>query len=283
MSRARNTSFVLIALISVYAACTHADDGFRARLAAGCNSEAVCVALYESADARWQRCMHDDNTGRSCSEQAQDRSDAQAMFKKVDDETEQARRDAIEAPMRKAQEEFQKRQAEEEAARAKEECSQPFLATATRHIDQHLALDERTDLGLLGTQANSEAADARDAILQIRHCDPELADRLAPDVEAWLAQINQAIKDEDACRKTPSCMTPRFVEPLCQAISDRRSAGQSMARERSNPSGYVDRRVLYDLGQRIQGDDDTIQDLKAKYVALMHKAFNDAACPKTSE
>jgi hypothetical protein len=53
-----------------------------------------------------------------------------------------------------------------------------------------------------------------------------------------------------------------------------------MAHERANPSGYVDKRYLYDEGARVQDADATLADLRKKYTALVHKPFNDASCPK---
>jgi hypothetical protein len=248
MSHARNTGLALLALLPISAACVRADDSARA--------SPSTVSVAESDEDGWQRA-------------------------KKREEEDKAVREAAEARIQLANQAFLKHQAEQEAARAKEECSAPFMPKVRVHGATTTGLDGVADLRVLRSQAKREAADARDAIVQIRQCDPELADNLAPDVEAWIAQSELAIDGEETCRKTPACMAPRLVEPLCQAISDRRLASQSMARENRNPSGYVDRRVLYEFGQEIQNDDDTIRDLKAQYVALTHKPFIDATCPKT--
>jgi hypothetical protein len=280
MRRVWETRLALLALLPISAACVR-DDGFRARLAAGCNSQATCDALSESAETRWNTCMSADNTGRSCNDQMQDKWTASSMRNKVHDDEEKARRDAMDADSKRANDAFAKHQAEEQSARARENCAAPLLPKVNRHRVTADGLSGVADISDTRSRAEQEAYEARDAIGKIRQCDPELADRLASDVEAWYAQIDRAITDEETCRKTPACMAPRLAKPLCEALSDRRLATQAMNRERHNPSGFVDRGALHEFGQEIQNDDDTIRDLKTQYTALMHKPFNDASCPKT--
>jgi hypothetical protein len=75
-------------------------------------------------------------------------------------------------------------------------------------------------------------------------------------------------------------MANRLTPQLCEAIRDRKSAVDGMATEKRNPSGYVDVRLLHDLGQRVQDDDATIAELKADYAKLAHKPFSEASCSK---
>jgi hypothetical protein len=96
------------------------------------------------------------------------------------------------------------------------------------------------------------------------------------------AEWEGAISAEQTCRATPQCLADRLAKPLCEAIDLKKDAQAGIVRERKNPSGYVDKRLLHDLGENVQTQDDAIRDLRAKYTALAHKPFNDASCPKPS-
>ncbi len=137
------------------------------------------------------------------------------------------------------------------------------------------------DLSATKQQLANEMATKRAAIDKLRSCDPTRADGAAADLDAWAATVTKAIADEDACRATPSCMAPRIAAQLCSVLADRRDAREQIAAERRNPGGVVDLRFLHDMGQRVQGDDETIAGLRTKYAALTRQPFSETACAKT--
>ena len=99
-------------------------------------------------------------------------------------------------------------------------------------------------------------------------------------VERWAADREAAIQTEINCRATPDCMGARAAVPICKLIAERADAVRSMARERQNPSGYVDKAVLHDLGSDIQRDDEELRKLKGDFVATAHHPFTEKLCAR---
>jgi len=284
MNRAQ-TCLALLASLLLSVACVPADDGFRARLAAGCNSEETCSALSEDADKRWGDCIRASSTGRGCNEQMTDKFAASEMKQRQQETGANSRSAPLLAEEKRAQDAEQKRLVElqlgQQAELDRRECDTLSPVLNKPHLTPQ-GLSGVADLSDARLAADREADSQHEAIAKLRKCDPARADRLAPDIDTWIAQVARAIDDEEACRKTPSCMAPRLVEPICEAISDRRFARKAITTERQNPAGVIDLRALHDFGQEIQNDDATIADLKTQYRALTHKSFNESRCPKVT-
>jgi hypothetical protein len=99
-------------------------------------------------------------------------------------------------------------------------------------------------------------------------------------LDAWAASVERGVAEEKRCRATPLCMGDRIAEPLCEAIRDRRLCFEQMATERRNPSGYVNKGTLHDLGRQIQDDDAKIAALRKEYAHVARVPFSEARCPK---
>jgi hypothetical protein len=89
-------SIVGVAFGLASVACVLPNDGFRTKLAGGCNSQEACIVLYEKAEKRWEACMSASRTGRGCNEQLQDKFSASDMKNRQQEADEKARRDAVE-------------------------------------------------------------------------------------------------------------------------------------------------------------------------------------------
>jgi hypothetical protein len=94
--------------------------------------------------------------------------------------------------------------------------------------------------------------------------------RLRPRLEDWKTKLTT----EATCRASDGCIG----EWVCLAIDDKRQAQKDMARERSNPSGVVDLRVLHELGERIQSDDQEIARRKGWFQQWRQKPFTERIC-----
>lgn len=81
------------------------------------------------------------------------------------------------------------------------------------------------------------------------------------------------------CKANPKCTWERVSKPLCEAIQTRRGHVQDMAREKSNPSGFVNARYLRDLGSEIQTCDENIAMFRKDYREQMGRSFNENTCP----
>ena len=99
-------------------------------------------------------------------------------------------------------------------------------------------------------------------------------------VDKWAADVEAKLAIELTCRASGECMARRVGPQICQPLADRREALQQIAAERANPAGVVSLTTLHDLGERVQIDNGMITRLKAQYVSLVHRAFNEASCPK---
>lgn len=273
------------------------DDGFRAKLAAGCNSQEACSALYDAAEKRWETCMghvRGRNEYASCNDSMQDRFTASELKNRQQEAYEKNRRNTFLAAQQGVADAAERRRQREQAERAVTEClgSRPQVLQGLL-IPQPLATAaDRTAAQML---ADGAAANVNDALDKIRQCDPALTTTLEPQVQAWRTQLAKDVADDEACRSTPACMKQRredtakaerqrqlveVVPDLCQAVADRRVMIAEMARERANPSGIVDRQLLHDDGARLQSDNEQVTDLTAHYIAITHKPFSETVCPK---
>jgi hypothetical protein len=72
----RVTTMGITVVLWLTVACVPGDDGFRARLAEGCTSQAECDELEDEAKARFANCINASRDGRGCNEQMQDRFSA---------------------------------------------------------------------------------------------------------------------------------------------------------------------------------------------------------------
>lgn len=124
-------------------------------------------------------------------------------------------------------------------------------------------------------------------------CAPSSVQGLADHRDQAIAEIRGFVANEKACRADTKCMAARaakkaeamfwssVVVPLCQADKGKEDASALMARERANPSGYVDKVYLYDLGQQVQTDQERMIEMRSKYVAFRHHPWTGwrVECP----
>jgi hypothetical protein len=99
-------------------------------------------------------------------------------------------------------------------------------------------------------------------------------------INTWAADVEAKLTTELACRASGECMAKRVGPQICAPLADRREALQQIAAERANPAGVINLATLHDLGERVQIDNGMITRLKAQYVSLVHRPFNEASCPR---
>jgi hypothetical protein len=100
------------------------------------------------------------------------------------------------------------------------------------------------------------------------------AEQKATAVEAAVGTVREGVAKERACRADAKCMAKRkekafftqVVQPMCQADQEREGALQGIAREKANPSGYVDKVFLHSLGASAQQAQDTLTAMTPDYV-----------------
>ncbi len=118
---------------------------------------------------------------------------------------------------------------------------------------------------------------------EIRCYDASVAKAEEEEVATWAMNLEKAIKDEEVCRATPSCLGDRVAARICPILTDRKEALAGIAQERRNPGGVVDLVALHDYGERAQIDAGNIASLKAEYSSIMHRGFSPASCAKFAE
>lgn len=108
----------------------------------------------------------------------------------------------------------------------------------------------------------------------------------ADQIEQTVAETQGFLDRERACRANKKCMAVRatrkaeeqffasVVSPMCEADKLREQARADMARERANPSGFVDARLLHDDGEQIQASEKAIADLTPEYMKTRHHAWH---------
>jgi hypothetical protein len=98
----------------------------------------------------------------------------------------------------------------------------------------------------------------------------------AAKVDGAVSKLWTAVATEKACRTNAKCMEKRrekaflhdVVEPMCQADQEREDAVKSIARENANPSGYVDKVLLHNLGATAQDAQDRVTAMTPAYVKV---------------
>jgi hypothetical protein len=291
---------------------TPPDDGFRAMLAAGCKSDAECSALSQRAQDRMAECVRLANGySRRCSERNEDLERARAMKYEVSARgrtdlahDEQQRNDAEDAAALTTREEVARLGSscadvaalgKAAVARSRDRvrysgptAAEEYRSLAARRRSERVGSigpDIRRQIQLTRPTTEMDPAATRGkistikALLEDLRCyDESAAAKIQADVDSWAAALEQAVSDEESCRTTPRCMAARIAIPLCEAITSRREALQSIATERRNPAGVVDLNTLHDLGQRVQDADATIAQLRTTYTATTRTQFNEASC-----
>jgi hypothetical protein len=121
----------------------------------------------------------------------------------------------------------------------------------------------------------------RDALAAWRCDEPAMGsaqvkatEMMIPFYAAPLDQLEKATVEEAACRTTDACMAGR----VCAYIADRAEALAVIAREKANPGGAVDLRLLHDQGRRVQDDEAAIARLKPQYRRARGKDFTEKQC-----
>ncbi len=87
-------------------------------------------------------------------------------------------------------------------------------------------------------------------------------------------RVNAALKIEDACEAADACMAGR----VCEAIATRADLDAQIRRERANPGGVVNLKLLHDLGEQAQAADDVIAARKKRFATARKKPFSAAMC-----
>jgi hypothetical protein len=115
-------------------------------------------------------------------------------------------------------------------------------------------------------------------MVKLRDVDSALATKLQPDVDTWIENGRKFAEAEQACLASPKCQEGRAAKPVCEAIELRNSLAVDMAKEKSNPSGYVNASYLNKLGRAIQDADTDIQERKQDFATAKKKPFSAAMC-----
>lgn len=94
-----------------------------------------------------------------------------------------------------------------------------------------------------------------------------------------VAGLDALVERERSCRASVKCMADRafredVVKVMCSHERTIALAKADIERERSNPSGVVDLEVLHDDGDTIQREQDALDALRPKYVAVRHHAWD---------
>jgi hypothetical protein len=111
---------------------------------------------------------------------------------------------------------------------------------------------------------------------QLDACDP--ATRAAME-EKLAAQQAEAKRRADAwAAGAPEREKTELVWNLCDHTATKQKAEQDMAHEKQNPSGYVDKGLLHDLGRTIQDEAATIAELKKQFLEKRGRAFTAKDC-----
>jgi hypothetical protein len=119
---------------------------------------------------------------------------------------------------------------------------------------------------------------------------PDLAARVA----AAKGELQGMVDKERACRVDARCTAARAakraeaefvsstVDPMCELDQRREQAIAYMAHEQANPSGYVDRVLLHQLGADIQSYREQLASYMPQFLKVRHRAWRGwrAECPQ---
>jgi len=118
-------------------------------------------------------------------------------------------------------------------------------------------------ISALSCDAKALAGDERRAVAAVALSAIEAAKR-----------VDAALKIEDSCEAADACMAAR----VCEAIATRTDIGAQIRRERANPGGVVNLKLLHDLGEQAQALDDLIAARKKRFVSARKKPFAASMC-----
>ena len=271
---------------------------------AECRSPDACAAAYEAARTRAADCRH---KGGDCS--AWDAAQHRALLKKHEaaKASEQAERDAHHAE--RARQDAASAQVHSNIGRA-DSCSGILAleaaaarSSSTDEAERYrkaAAQNRKQQASRIASDLSYETTKPRRAVVdmpnprevlspieatrarltELRCLDPATADLSEAKVQRWAAAIEKDVSEEEACRASVECMTARAAAPICDAIERRRQWMQDMAKERRNPSGYVNPKYLHELGQSIQDEDAKVAELKPQFAAAAKKPFAESMCVK---
>jgi hypothetical protein len=334
------------ALLAVGCTITTGDDGFRAKLAAGCHSAQECSALRAEAMARYRACEASGTrepyacdqkardkfaadaleTGRLENDSARDHVEKDRVYQQVLDATHasQAEYDRLRALQGSCDDIASLEAAKptvfprwddgmaqvRESEDAKRVAELHGLAKFLRAKHMKALQDQfRATMGAEISLADPDAArragqrvvvNAGALVEQLRCYDADAAAREQASLDGMPSRLEIAIAREEACKADPKCMGERQAAPvaasLCEAIATRRDAAEGqrnalagIVRERANPSGFVDKGLLHDLGADAQGSADRIREadvkiggLRGQYAKITHRPFADGSCPKVT-
>jgi hypothetical protein len=314
--------FIGVSLAALLAGCAnlmgHPDDGFRARMAAGCETEEACSTLSHDAAVRLGKCRMEPNS-RSCDEENADREKARDMVearRKREMVAHNAEVDQKHAENNATA--MERQRLGELAAKFRGQCSErDGIEKAVAAIQPEVPADRKDALAIelrrrwadrrdyrfksqaekiereLKEPTHIEAVENLDTvngeIAQVRgmleglQCGSDAYSGLAQvrtDVDAWAAKVEQEVAKERACRADGECMAVRASKPLCEALRDKRGHQEDLAKERANPAGVVNLTYLHDLGQAIQDADERIAQARRDYAKATKKPFSEARCAK---
>ncbi len=296
-------------------------DPMQEKIAAGCHTAEACAALKAEAHARGDRCVADPR-GDDCEARLRDLTAADTLAStQANADRMMAVNLGLSAPVETASaasdREAQYRadverfgdSCEDVAALADAGAHRPDAdvaqlyanLVATRRTTEtnrrlkdlqqilHRAdyvsrdRDDPTVSIIYEDQIRQAVAMARSIAQEIRCYDEAAGKAATTDVDAWANGLETSIADEKACMAKPQCLADRLLPSLCETIGMKREALAGIAREKRNPSGFVDMRLLRDLGEDVQNDEDRLRELRARYLKVAHKAFNDERCSRPGQ
>ncbi len=124
------------------------------------------------------------------------------------------------------------------------------------------------------------ATRTRCAYSQFEAKDRALAEAFVARAEKWADASDARLTAEEAARSS-------VIVPLCQATWQLDAAKADIAREKANPSGVHDLRVLHSAGAAAQAAQESIDALKPQYVAHRKHPFagwrSEGACVVASK
>jgi hypothetical protein len=108
-----------------------------------------------------------------------------------------------------------------------------------------------------------------------------------------IAAVGRDVAAEKACRLDPKCVADRAARraeeafrrdvlgPLCDIDQQREDLARQLAFERANPSGFVDRALMYRLGRSLQAGEESFAALLPTFTAAKRRAWRGwrAECP----
>lgn len=292
------------------------EDSFRARIPAACTTEDSCAALEQEARQRFAACEAAGG-GRGCDDPQADMIEVGRRHQEVRKtiataSPDQRARDESATSMAEAVRLRDVRQTLDGSCDDQKKIDAAVAATpsnvpASSHPSYEQGLREdaaRKRAVRIADAARTveydarrpvraaEAANPDDAMHLVENargplialrCEGQPSDDLASaqsKFDEWSAAVAKQVSEEKACRASTECMANRLAAPICETIERRKGLAQAIAQENANPSGYVNKTLLHDLGTGIQNADAELADLKKDFRATTKKDFTEARCSK---